>query len=223
MGHEERLEELAQRRERAGAMGSKKRLAERAAAGVLNARERIDALLDPGSFSEVGLHAISANPQHREKSPADGVVTGFGEIDGRTVALLAHDFTTLGASTATTYSRKTRYIEQASRELGLPFVQLGEAGGARLPDSLDGAGFGVMSMGAKSAWGRTRETPWISAVLGQCFGGPTWDTVRSDYVVMRKGAQLGVSSEQVTSVAVSEASDDEYCGWKMHTAETGFV
>ncbi len=223
MGHDERLEELARRRARARAMGSSKRLAERAAAGILNARERIETLLDRGSFAEVGMHAVSANPAHREKSPADGVITGFGEVDGRMVAVLAHDFTTLGASTATTYTRKTSYLERAASERGMPVILLGEAGGARLPDSLDAAGFGEMAMGAKAAWGRTRETPWIAAVLGQCFGGPTWDTVRSDYVVMRKGAQLGVSSEQVTSVAVSEASDEDYCGWKMHTKETGFV
>lgn len=223
MSHEERSKELEARRARARAMGSAKRLAERKAAGILNARERVDYLLDDGSFAEVGLHAVSANPVHKDKSPADGVVTGFGEIDGRAVGVVAHDFTTLGASTATTYSRKTALIESAASERGLPLIVLGEAGGARLPDSLGAAGFGAMAMGAKQAWGRTRETPWVAAVLGQCFGGPTWDTVRSDYVVMRKGAQLGVSSEQVTSVAVSQGPDDEYCGWRMHTQETGFV
>ena len=223
MSHDERVEELEARRAKVRAMGSARRLDERKAAGILNARERIDHLLDDESFSEVGLHAVSSNPLHREKSPADGVVTGFGQIDGRGVAVVAHDFTTLGASTAITYSRKTAYVERAATERGLPLIVLGEAGGARLPDSLDAAGFGAMSMGAKQAWGRARRSPWISAVLGQCFGGPTWDAVRSDYVVMRKGAQLGVSSEQVTSVAVSQASDDEYCGWRMHTTETGFV
>ena len=204
-------------------MGSQHRLQQRRRAGILNARERIAYLLDADSFHEVGLHAIAANPAQREKSPADGVVTGFGEIDGRMVAVLAHDFTTLGASTAPTYSRKTAYLEAAARDRGIPFILLGEAGGARLPDSLGAVGFGDMALGAKQVWGRARETPWLAAVLGQCFGGPTWDTVRSDYVVMRKGAQLGVSSEQVTSVAVSEKSDDEYCGWRMHTEETGFV
>lgn len=204
-------------------MGSKKRLAERAAANILNARERIAALLDPESFTEVGLHAVSANPAHRDKSPGDGIVTGFGEIDGRTVAVVAHDFTTLGASTATVYTRKSSHIAQVARTRGLPFVLLGEAGGARLPDALEAGHFGASAMNAKAAWGRTRVTPWIAAVLGPSFGGPTWDTVRSDYVVMRKGAQLGVSSEQVTSVAVGEASGEDYCGWKMHMQETGFV
>lgn len=223
MGHDERLEELARRRAKALAMGSPKRLVERAAAGILNARERIDRLLDPGSFTEVGLHAVSTNPAHRDKSPADGVITGFGEIDGRAVSLVAHDFTTLGASTATTYTRKTSHIARVARERGLPFILLGEAGGARLPDALEGAAFGASAMNTKASWGRVRTTPWLAAVLGPCFGGPTWDTVRSDYVVMRKGAALGVSSEQVTAVAVGEAGSDDYCGWKMHTEETGFV
>ena len=72
--------------------------------------------------------------------------------------------------------------------------------------------------------GATAPVPWVSAILGQAFGGPTWDAVRSEYVVMRKGAAMGVSSQQVTSVAVSEgASDEEYCGWRMHTRDTGMA
>jgi acetyl-CoA carboxylase carboxyltransferase component len=224
MGYDDSLAELEARRARIKEMGSPKRLAERRAAGILNARERVDAFVDEGTFSEVGLHAHSDNPLHKHKSPADGVVTGFGDVDGRPVALVAHDFTTLGASTATVYSRKTSYVQRVASEKGIPFVHFGEAGGARLPDSLDAGGFGAMALGSKRSLGRDRTSPWATAILGQAFGGPTWDAVRSDYVVMRRGAAMGVSSQQVTSVAVSEAdSDEEYCGWRMHTRDTGMA
>ena len=224
MSYDESLTELEQRRAKARAMGSRTRLAERKAAGILNARERIDAFVDEGSFSEVGLHAHSNNPLHKDKSPADGVVTGFGEVAGRAVAIVAHDFTTLGASTATVYSRKTSYVQRAATEKGIPFVLFGEAGGARLPDALDAGGFGAMALGGKRSLGRDRTTPWACAILGQAFGGPTWEAARSDYVVMRKGTAMGVSSQQVTSVAVSEGeSDEEYCGWRMHTRDTGMA
>ena len=224
MDHEELLQDLARRQARARAMGSAERLAERARAGILNARERVDELVDAESFVEVGLHAHSVNPIHADKSPCDGVVTGFGEVDGRPVAIVAHDFTTLGASTATTYSRKTQYVHDVASEKGMPFVQLAEAGGGRLPDSLDGAGFGTMAIGSRRSLGRDRRSPWASAILGASFGGPTWDAVRSDYVAMRKGAAMGVSSERVTSVAISEsAREEEFCGWRMHTRDTGMV
>jgi acetyl-CoA carboxylase carboxyltransferase component len=224
MGYDDSLSELEARREKIKKMGSPKRLAERKAAGILNARERVDAFVDPGSFTEVGLHAHASNPQHRDKSPADGVITGFGDVDGRPVAIVAHDFTTLGASTATVYSRKTHYVQRVAREKGIPFVLFGEAGGARLPDALDAGGFGAMALGGKGSLGRDRTSPWATAILGQAFGGPTWDAVRSDYVVMRRGAAMGVSSRQVTAVAVSEGdSEEEYCGWRMHTRETGMA
>lgn len=224
MAYDESLAELEARRARARAMGSARRLEERRAGGILNARERVSALVDPGSFVEVGLHARSSTPQHAEKSPADGVVTGFGEVDRKPIALVAHDFTTLGASTATVYSRKTSHIHQAARERGMPFVQLAEAGGARLPEALEAGHFGASAMGSRRSLGRERKSPWASAILGQAFGGPTWDAVRSDYVVMRKGSAMGVSSQQVTSVAVSEAEgSEEYCGWRMHTHDTGMA
>ena len=224
MGYAKSLAELEARRAKIKEMGSKKRLAERKAAGILNARERVAAFVDDGTFTEVGLHAHSNNPLHKDKSPADGVITGFGDVDGRPVAIVAHDFTTLGASTATVYSRKTSYVQQVACKRGVPLVHLGEAGGARLPDSLDAGGFGAMALGGRRGLGRDRTSPWVTAILGQAFGGPTWDAVRSDYVVMRKGAAMGVSSQQVTSVAVSEgASDEEYCGWRMHTRDTGMA
>jgi acetyl-CoA carboxylase carboxyltransferase component len=96
MAFEKTLQELEQRRVKALAMGGPDKLAKRKADGYLNARERIDYLIDTGSFSESGLFAVSHRPSMRERTPADGKVAGFARIDGREIALVANDFTVLG-------------------------------------------------------------------------------------------------------------------------------
>ena len=92
--------ELERRRARALAMGGQPKLAARRKEGHLNARERLDVLLDPGSFLESGLLAAGIRPEVREKTPADGKIAGFGRIDGRPVAIVSNDFTVLGASSS---------------------------------------------------------------------------------------------------------------------------
>lgn len=225
MSHEPGLGELARRRTRARAMGSAQRLSERHAAGILNARQRVEALLDPGSFFEVGQLAVSERAQARQRTPADGLVVGFGDVEGRKIALISYDFTTLGASTARVHIRKARYVKRIAKEEGLPLVILAEAGGARVPDFMGARGLGGMAgerRGYVSA--RRRESPWITAVLGQCFGSPTWDACRSDIVVMRRDAVLAVSSEQVTSVAIGESQDAaRYGGAELHSEVTGLA
>src|SRR5664279_5657060 len=92
------IQEFEERRARAMAMGGSDKLAKRRAQGILNARERVDYLLDPGSFDESGLFAVSSRPEMREKTPADGKVCGFGRVAGRPVGVISNDFTVLGAS-----------------------------------------------------------------------------------------------------------------------------
>ncbi len=100
MPFEKELAEFEVRRARAMAMGGEKKLAERKAQGVLNARERITHLSDVGSFLESGLFAASLRPEARDKSPADGKIAGYARIDGREVAIVSNDFTVMGASSS---------------------------------------------------------------------------------------------------------------------------
>ena len=106
MPYEKQLADFAARTTKARAMGSPKRLAERKEAGILNARERVALLTDSDSFEEVGLLARSIRPEMADKSPADGVVSGFGKVDGRHIGLNAGDFTTLGSSSAEIHGKK---------------------------------------------------------------------------------------------------------------------
>lgn len=216
---------FAQRTARAKAMGGPDKLARRKAAGVLNARERVDALFDPGTFIESGLFGTSGSrPEDRDKSPADGKVAGFGKIDGRECAAVANDFTVMGASSGATNGRKMGHIKRVASSRGLPIVFLGESSGARMPDHMGARGMGSLLGNDPTQYMRMRETPWASATLGYSYGSSSWYAVLSDFSVMRKGAVLAVSSAQLASLAIKEAVDPEVMGgWKVHAEVTGFA
>ena len=214
--------DFEERAARARAMGGEGKLARRKASGTLNARERIDHLADPGSFTEFGLFAQSAREPDRSRSPADGKISGLVRIDGRPAAVVSNDFTVMGASSSTTNSRKIGHIKDLALRRGLPLVFLGESTGARRPDVMGARGIGAGER--PTQYRRMRETPWVSAVLGHCYGSSSWYAALSDFVVMRKGAVMAVSSVKLTSMAISEAMEPEDLGgWRMHTDVTGMA
>lgn len=217
------LEGFDQRRRRALAMGDPRRLQERRAAGVLNARERLECLLDAGSFVESGLFATSARAEMRDRTPADGKVAGFGTIGGRHVAVVSNDFTVLGASSAQVNGKKVRHVKQVATGRGLPVVFFGESSGARMPDRMGASGRAILGQDPIE-YQRLRETPWVSALLGHCYGSSTWYAAMSDFVVMRKGATMAVASPRVISLAISQpVSGEELGGWRLHTERSGLV
>ena len=213
------------RRAKALAMGGAEKLARRKAAGILNARERIDALVDAGTFMESGLFGASATrAEDREKSAADGKIAGFGKIDGRECAVIANDFTVMGASSSATNGRKIAHMKRVATSRGLPMVFLGESSGARMPDHMGSRGMGSLLGNDGTQYMRMRETPWVSATLGYSYGSSSWYAVLSDFSVIRKGAVLAVSSAQLASLAIKEAVDPEVMGgWKVHAEVTGFA
>jgi len=223
MAFEEVLSELRRRREKALAMGGEERLARRRAEGSLNARERLELLLDRDTFHESGLLATSYRPEVRHRTPADGKITGFGRIEGRPVAVVSNDFTVLGASSSVVNGKKIKHVRQVANESGMPLVLLGESAGARMPDRMGAAGRGILGQDP-TEYLRDRRTPWVSALLGSCYGSSTWYACLSDFVVMRKGATMAVASKLVTELAIKQAVDaEELGGWKLHTATTGLV
>jgi acetyl-CoA carboxylase carboxyltransferase component len=225
MAFEELLTEYEQRRVKALAMGGREKLEKRHAAGLLNARERIDYLVDPGSFMESGLFGTSAAYEHdREKTPADGKVAGYARLGGREIAVISNDFTVKGASSSATNGRKIGQMKRVATQRGLPIVFLGESSGARMPDTMGSRGMGTMLGNDPTQYRRMRETPWAGAVLGLCYGSSTWYTGYSDFSVMRKGAIMAVSSPQLVSLAIKEKVDpEEIGGWKLHSEVTGLI
>ncbi|WP_423458907.1 acyl-CoA carboxylase subunit beta [Ottowia sp. VDI28] len=221
---EELQAEFEKRQALAMAMGGEAKLAERKAAGVLNARERIEKLVDPGSFIESGLFATSVVESMRDRSAGDGKVVGYARIDDRDVAVVSNDFTVMGASSSATNAKKISHMKRTATSRGLPLIFLGESSGARMPDTMGARGMGTMLGSDPTQYMRFRETPWAGAVLGYCYGSSTWYTGFCDFSVMRKGAIMAVSSPRLVSMAVKEQIDpEEIGGWKLHSDMTGLV
>jgi acetyl-CoA carboxylase carboxyltransferase component len=223
MAFEEPLKQLRERTERALAMGGPEKLARRKAEGHLNARERIDYLVDQDSFFESGRFAAGIRPEVRAKTPADGKVAGFARIEDREVAIVSNDFTVLGASSSVVNMKKIRHTKETATKRGLPLILLGESSGARMPDRMGAAGRAIIAQDPVE-YQRLRETPWVSALLGPCYGSSTWYSAMSDFVVMRKGAIMAIASPSVTSIAINKTIDpEELGGWKLLTGISGLV
>ncbi|MEX0729388.1 MAG: carboxyl transferase domain-containing protein [Aquisalimonadaceae bacterium] len=225
MSLEERMAELRAREERAYAMGGEEKLSRRRAAGILNARERIDHFIDPDSFIESGLLGVSGMVEaDRERTPGDGKLVGFAKVDGRPVAVASNDFTVKGASSSLTNMKKIGHVKRVATERGLPLIFFGESSGARMPDNMGSRGMGTLLGNDPTQYVRRRETPWASAVLGQCYGSSAWYTCLSDFTVMRKGAVLAVASAGLASAAIGQKVEaEDLGGWKLHSEVTGLI
>lgn len=225
MAHDEMLAELDRRRSAGSAMGGEKKLARRAEQGQMNAQQRLDALVDSGSFFEVGLLGRSSySGEEAAKTPRDGKITGFGKIDARDVGVVINDFTTKGASTGATNSKKIGYIRRTCTEKGMPFVHIGESTGARLPDTMGSRGMGTMLGNDTTQFRRMRDTPWVAAALDTSFGSSAWLCCCSDFAVMKKGSIMSVSSPRLVSMAIGEKVDlEDLGGWRLHAEQTGLI
>jgi len=225
MPHEQMLAELDRRRAEAQRMGGADKLERRRGRGDLNAQERLDALVDAGSFSEFGLLGASARFElSAEETPRDGKITGFARIDGRDVGVVVNDFTTKGASTSATNSKKMGYVRKTCTERGMPFVHVGESTGARLPDAMGSRGMGNLLGNDTSQFRRMRDTPWVAAALNTSFGSSAWLCCCSDFSVMKKGSIMSVSSPRLVSMAIGEKVDlEELGGWRLHAEQTGLI
>lgn len=217
--------ELQRRTRQALAMGGPRKLARRKAAGILNARERIDYFVDPGSYIETGLLGVSSVVAgDRDSTPADGKVAGFARVGGRPIGVVSNDFTVKGASSSLTNMKKMGHVKRVATERGFPLVFFGESSGARMPDNMGSRGMGALLGNDPQQYVRRRETPWASAILGQCYGSSAWYACMSDFTVMRKGSTLAVASPVLASLAIGQSVDPEDLGgWKLHSEVTGLV
>lgn len=225
MSLNDKLSELEARTQRALRMGGEEKLARRRAAGLLNARERIDYFVDADSYIETGLLGVSSVvPEDHSTTPADGKVAGFARVDGRQVGVVSNDFTVKGASSSLTNMKKIGHVKRVATERGFPMVFFGESSGARMPDNMGSRGMGTLLGNDPQQYVRHRESPWASAVLGQCYGSSAWYSCLADFTVMRKGATLAVASPVLASLAIGQTVEsEELGGWKLHSEVTGLV
>ena len=203
------LHALKERRQRAIEMGGEERVKRQKESGKLNARERIDALLDKGTFRETGMFARSRGAAD---VPADGVITGYGKIDGRKVYVYSQDFTSNGGTLSEVHAQKIcRALDSATKE-GCPVIGLNDSGGARIQDGVDAlAGFGQIFYRNTAASG---VIPQICAILGPNAGGAVYSPALMDFTFMVKGISFAfiTGSRVVKAVTGQDVTDEELGG-----------
>lgn len=223
MAFEKHIAEHEARTQHALAMGGDRRLEKQKMLGRLNARQRLDYLLDPDTFAEVGMFARGEERAEWNSTPADGKVCGYGKINAREVAVVSHDITVMGATSSRVNVRKMSHMRRSAIANGMPLVLLNESSGSRMPETMGAIGMGSLGQDA-TQFVRMREINYVSAVLGPSFGTAAWFTQLSDFVVMRKDAYLAIVSPKVTEIAINQKIDpQELAGWRMQTAITGKV
>jgi acetyl-CoA carboxylase carboxyltransferase component len=205
------------------AMGGTEKVARVHARGANTIRDRIAALVDPGSFEEVGTFAFSKRIDDREETPGDGKVGGFATVDGRPVVLYGDDVTVRQGSSAVVGMRKTRRLDTLAHRAGCPVIDIGETGGGRIPDILGAAGItGVGTSPDKAT--RARDVPTVAVIVGRSFGGSSVQSARSDFTVQVRGSCLAITSPRVFEVAIGERiSFEELGGVDVHAEVTGQI
>ena len=221
---QDHLDKLRQRKEEAMLGGGEARIAKQHAAGKLTARERIQLLLDPGSFQELGMfvkHQISDFGMDKKRYPGDGVVTGFGTVDGRQIAVYAQDFTVLGGTFSEMHARKIVALQDLALEAGVPIIGLMDSGGARIQEGIRGlAGYGDMFTRNVLSSG---VIPQISVMMGPSAGGSVYAPALTDFVIMVKGTSYMflTGPDVVEAVTGEKVSTEELGGAMVHNVRSG--
>jgi len=224
MGTQERLEELRRRREQALAAGGAERVQRHHKAGKLTARERVELLLDQRSFSELDMlvtHRCRDFGMDRQVIPGDGVVTGYGTINGRPVHVFAEDFTIFGGSLSETCAAKICKVMEAALKLGVPIIGLKDSGGARIQEGVVSlAGYADIFLRNVQASG---VIPQISAIMGPCAGGAVYSPALTDFTVMIKDTShmFITGPEVIKTVTHEEVTFEELGGAMAHNAKSG--
>lgn len=219
---EDRLEELRRRREVALGMGGPEKVARHHASGRLTVRERLDGVLDEGSFYEIGLLA-EPELRHERPIPADGAVTGFGRINGRRVCVIAIDATTLAGTTAPVSMRKQGRMAAIAAKKGLPLILLCDADGGRIPDVMgwrfSGLPFDFTTF--LQVPDGYPPIPRLAAVLGPGYGDSALHAGTAHVIVMTESSSIALSGPSVVAGAIGEVVTDQDLGGPEHAQEVG--
>ncbi len=217
------LEQLEERRSRARLGGGQKRIDTQHARGKLTARERLEILLDDDSFEEFGMyveHRSTEFGMEKQKIPGDGVVTGWGTINGRKVFVFSQDFTVFGGSLSETHAAKIANIMDMAMKVGAPVIGLNDSGGARIQEGVDSlAGYAevftrnVLSSGV---------IPQISVIMGPCAGGAVYSPAMTDFIFMVKDTSymFVTGPDVVKTVTGEQVTQEELGGAKTHNSKS---
>jgi propionyl-CoA carboxylase beta chain len=218
------LEELRRRREASLLGGGPDAIAKQHKKGKLTARERIDLLVDPGSFVEIDpfvTHRCTDFGMEKKKIPGDGVVTGHALVDGRTVFVFSQDFTVFGGSLSGAYAQKICKIMDMALKVGAPVVGLNDSGGARIQEGVESLG-GYADIFLRNTLA-SGVVPQISAVLGPCAGGAVYSPAITDFICMvENSSYMFVTGPNVVkTVTHEEVSFEDLGGAATHASKSG--
>lgn len=220
----EKLAELEAKNEEALLGGGEKRIASQHKKGKLTARERIDLLLDEGSFEEIGKfvrHRCRDFGLDQESYLGDGVVTGYGTISGRLVYVFSQDFTVFGGSLSETYAEKICKVMDLAMQNGAPVIGLNDSGGARIQEGvLSLAGYADIFYRNVKASG---VVPQISAIMGPCAGGAVYSPAMTDFIMMVENTSymFVTGPNVVKTVTHEEVTSEELGGASTHSSKSG--
>lgn len=224
MDNKEKVKNLIDLRVQAKLGGGEKRIASQHAKGKLTARERIEMLLDEGSFEELDMfvtHRCNNFGLEKEKYLGDGVVTGHGTIDGRTVYVFAQDFTIFGGSLSETMAQKICKIMDMAMKMGCPVIGINDSGGARIQEGVTSlAGYAEIFERNILASG---VIPQISAIFGPCAGGAVYSPALTDFIMMtEQNSYMFVTGPKVVkSVTGEDISTEDLGGADVHAGKSG--
>jgi acetyl-CoA/propionyl-CoA carboxylase carboxyl transferase subunit len=224
MTMEERIEELRERQERALLGGGQERIDAQHDRGKMTARERIDYFLDEGSFEEfdqLRTHRSHNFDMADKQVPGDGVVTGYGEVDGRKVFVFAHDFTVFGGSLGEVFAEKVTKVMDRAMEVGAPIIGLNDSAGARIQEGVAAlAGYADIFHRNQQASG---VVPQISCIMGPCAGGAVYSPAITDFTFMVEDTShmFITGPDVIETVTGEQVGFEELGGARTHATETG--
>ncbi|NMG15014.1 acyl-CoA carboxylase subunit beta [Aromatoleum bremense] len=218
------IRQLREKREAARLGGGQRRIDAQHAKGKLTARERIELLLDEGSFEEWDMykeHRCTDFDMADERVPGDGVVTGYGTVNGRLVFVFSQDFTVFGGSLSETHAQKICKIMDHAMKVGAPVIGLNDSGGARIQEGVDSLG-GYADVFQRNVMA-SGVVPQISLIMGPCAGGAVYSPSMTDFIFMVKDSSymFVTGPEVVKTVTHEEVTAEELGGAVTHTTKSG--
>ncbi|MGB7055774.1 MAG: acyl-CoA carboxylase subunit beta [bacterium] len=220
---EDKLKHLEELEKQALLGGGEKRIKAQHDKGKLTARERVGLLLDEGTFRETDkfmTHRCTDFGLEKNKVLGDGVVTGYGMINGRRVCVFAEDFTVFGGSLSLAYAEKVVKLQDLSMKMGCPIIGLKDSGGARIQEGVDSlAGYTYVFLRNVLASG---VVPQISAIMGPCAGGAVYSPAMTDFIIMASGSYMFLTGPDVVKAATHEdVTYEELGGAMVHNEKSG--
>lgn len=219
------LEDLEKRRQKVILSGGQEKIDKRHEKGDWTARERMDCLFDSGSFTEIGMHTrhhCNNFGMQNKYIPGEGIVSGFGLVDGRPVAAVSADFMAQGGSLGYMHAMKICDAQRYALKAGMPVIQINDSGGARLQEGVESlSGFANVFYNNVAASG---VVPQISLILGPCAGGAAYSPALTDFIIIRQGGAAGMyitGPKVIEQVTYEKCSMEEIGGAAVHASVSG--